>query len=162
MSETGKTTDSKFPVFRAGDSLGKVASHEHQNRIGQSIERLSQRVFGIGDAALVTGPIIFKKPRRRGTGGGGAEMIIFIIREADCELGTARGEVFRIMCTGATVSIGDMIDLEDPMGCFLTGPSDSLIGTKGAAVKMLSDAGSYDNCEWVITALCCVYTTCPE
>lgn len=170
MSETGKTTDSKFPVFRAGDSLGKVASHEHQNRIGQSIERLSQQVFGVGDASLNTGPLIFKKPRRRGAGGGGATIRFEIIDwlpgdplTSPCE--AVYAEAIQVPCRTSSVAVGDIVIIWDPALCFFDLPTDMLIGSKGTATEMSAsgmvinefcvESPDENSCVWIVQTLCC-------
>lgn len=80
-----------------------------------------------------------------GTGGGG-EIISFRVlasgpfySEIDVFCLRMRCEVVAVSCQGATVSVGDEIDVWDPNGTFFSVPIDILLNMIGTASKMAWD-----------------------
>lgn len=79
-------------------------------------------------------------------GGGGAEIISFRVlaagpfySEIDVFCLRMRCEVVAVSCQGATVSVGDEIDVWDPQGTFFSVPIDILLNMLGTASKMAWD-----------------------
>lgn len=79
-------------------------------------------------------------------GGGGAEIISFRVlasgpfySESDVFCLRMRCEVVAVSCQGATVSVGDEIDVWDPNGTFFSVPIDILLNMIGTASKMAWD-----------------------
>lgn len=68
-------------------------------------------------------------------GGGGAQIIRFTVTSVSCPGVAAVGTVTAVMCSGSEASVGDSVDLTDPLG-YLVGPTALLIGHTGFAVSM--------------------------
>lgn len=81
------------------------------------------------------------KASRSCGGAGGAQIVQFTTSTVDCDAGTATGLVTDVLCDGAEASIGDIVELSDPLG-YLIGNPALLEGQPGMAVKM-SDDGLY-------------------
>jgi hypothetical protein len=93
-----------------------------------------------------------------GGGGGGAQIIQFVITSVDCGGGTAWGTVEDVLCSGAEAAIGDVVQLVDPLE-ELAGNPALVTGRRGFAVKM-SDDGLYGDCAYKIMSTENLGTNC--
>lgn len=161
----GKGANYRYPKFKAGDSAAGALSISYHNKLTGDIERLNQYAFGPGADALVTGPVIFRKPPRRAAASS-VDIIHFSITAFDCNdvdldgNHYATASVTYTACNATSPSVGDTIEVYDLMGCWLTDAQETLPGRSGTAVKMSHATAYGDGCEWSIIALCGSSVSC--
>lgn len=103
------------------------------------------------------------------TGGGGSERIYFkvveildpgaVTSENINDRVVASVEVLGIACSGATVAVGDLVEVADEAMCFFVEGED-FTDRRGFATKFIvaNESGSgppLSECHWVVDGLCC-------
>lgn len=91
---------------------------------------------------------------------GGGSIYIASLDEVDCTDKTAVGYLVKGPC-GESLS-GDPVDIEDELGCFLTGPAELLVGKRAFVTKMSGETKSpyTTGCPYVIINMCCDTFSC--
>lgn len=122
-----------------------------QTTVGSTAVQI--RVYNISDTAVAGSTRVATRVLKSGVryavqpgGGSGAEIISFRVlasgpfySEIDVFCLRMRCEVVAVSCQGATVSVGDEIDVWDPNGTFFSVPIDILLNMIGTASKMAWD-----------------------
>lgn len=111
-------------------------------------------------ASMVRSPaqrrIVLYPSQRAATSTGGASLIQFTIDvdSVDCDAGTATGTVTDVICGATDPTVGDTVNLVDPLG-FLIGNPALLANHVGFAVRMETDetVPYPETCSWKILSM---------
>lgn len=151
-----------FQRFASGDNADKVLSASYQNKLIAGIERMNRLTFGPGADVIQFGPMTLKKRRKASAAAasGGSGIYIASLDEVDCVDKTAVGYLMRGPCDEDLP--GDPVDIEDALGCFLTGPAELLVGKFAFVVKMSGETKNpyTEGCPYVILNMCCDSFSC--
>jgi hypothetical protein len=108
-----------------------------------------------------------------GGGGGGAAFITFQVismgpfyDDTSVECNTVLAEVLSVSCDSSVVSVGDIITVWDPLGCWFSIPIENIENAYGHGMQMAqgvnfdmaecSASAATESCFWMVTYLCCL------
>jgi hypothetical protein len=112
---------------------------------------------GIADASNNRIQVI-SKPASSGT-----PRIHFVINSFDTRTNTANATILDVTCKTVPpgLNYNGTVTIYDVAGCYFNevNPVDYYVGRHGFADYMSQYQSSYDNCRWVVSALCCPPTS---